>query len=100
MEEFKSCLDAFQAAGYDEVDTARVYTAGKQEAWVTKAGWKERGLKIATKWYPNDKEGHKPEVLRAKIDLSLKELNTESVDIYYLHAGESVSSSPWLVVTS
>jgi aflatoxin B1 aldehyde reductase len=91
LDELKSCLDVFQAAGYDEVDTARVYTAGKQEAWTTEAGWKERGLSIATKWYPNDEEGHSPEVLRAKIDLSLKELNTNSVDIYYLHAGKFVS---------
>jgi aflatoxin B1 aldehyde reductase len=85
LEQYKSCLDVFQKAGYDEVDTARVYVGGKQEGFTAQAGWKERGLTIATKWYPNDLGAHKPETLKAKVEESLKALETDSVDIFYLH---------------
>lgn len=88
LEEYKKHLDYFQGQGYDEIDTARVYVGGKQEAWTRNAGWRQRGLKIATKWYPNAEEGHQPEVIEAKIALSLKELDTDSVDIFYLHAAD------------
>lgn len=88
LDEYKSCLDAFQSAGYDEVDTARVYVGGKQEAWTAQAGWKDRGLTLATKWYPNELGAHKPEVLKTKVEESLEALETESVDIYYLHAAD------------
>jgi hypothetical protein len=89
MDEYKRCLDLLKSRGYDEIDTARVYVGGKQEAWTRDAGWKEKGFKIASKWYPHEAGAHKPEVLKAKVDESLKELGTDSIDIYYLHAGVS-----------
>ncbi len=42
--EFGEFLDLFQARGYHEVDTARVYGNGTQEAFTREAKWKERGL--------------------------------------------------------
>ena len=51
LDEFKKHLDYFQAQGYDELDTARNYIGGEQEGWTAKVGYKERGLKIATKVY-------------------------------------------------
>jgi diketogulonate reductase-like aldo/keto reductase len=86
LDEYKKHLDYLRSQGYDELDTARVYIGGAQEAFTREAGWKEKGFKIATKWYPNETEGHQPEVITAKCELSLKELGTDSVDIYYLHA--------------
>jgi aflatoxin B1 aldehyde reductase len=50
LDEYKKALDHFQSKGYDEIDTARSYVGGQQEDWTAQAGWKERGLKIATKW--------------------------------------------------
>jgi aflatoxin B1 aldehyde reductase len=94
LEQYKSCLDVFQKAGYDEVDTARVYVGGKQEGFTAQAGWKERGLTIATKWYPNDLGAHKPETLKAKVEESLKALETNSVDIFYLHVSRRRSGVP------
>ncbi len=88
IDEYKKHLDYLRSRGYDELDTARVYIGGEQEAFTKKAGWKEKGFKIATKWYPNAKEGHQPEVIEEKLATSLKELGTDCVDIYYLHAGE------------
>lgn len=82
-------LDLFQSRGYNEVDTARVYVAGKQEAWTREAGWKDRGLTLATKVeYPSKPGMYAPEKVFASVDISLKELGAETVDILYLHAAD------------
>ncbi|KAI7973618.1 hypothetical protein EIK77_004224 [Talaromyces pinophilus] len=86
LDEFNQHLDYLQSQGYHEIDTARIYVGGQQEAFTREARWKERGLKIATKVYPTEAGLHKPENLRRLFDLSLKELGTEQVDIFYLHA--------------
>jgi aflatoxin B1 aldehyde reductase len=65
-----------------------VYCSGKQEQFTAQAGWKERELTLATKWYPVGPGAHSRDELLKQIDISLKELDTDSVDIYYLHAGE------------
>lgn len=88
LEEYNKCLDYFQKQGYNEVDTARVYVGGKQEAFTSEARWKERGLTLATKWYPSKPGAHKPEVIREELEKSLAELKTDCVDIFYLHAAD------------
>ena len=88
LDEYNKCLDYLQSQGYNEIDTARIYNNGKQEAFTADAHWKERGLKIATKWYPHEFGAHKPAVLREQLDKSLKELETDCVDIFYLHAAD------------
>lgn len=87
-DEYSKYLDNLQGAGYNEVDTARSYVGGKQEAFTRDAGWKQRGLTIATKVYPNEPGKHKPEVLTREFNTSLKELDTDCVDIFYLHAAD------------
>ncbi|KAH7383207.1 NADP-dependent oxidoreductase domain-containing protein [Pyrenochaeta sp. MPI-SDFR-AT-0127] len=84
--EFNKHLDYFQKQGYNEVDTARMYVNGKQEAWTRDARWKDRGLTLATKVYPEKDGMHEPTQLRKHFTTSLRELGTESVDIFYLHA--------------
>ncbi|KAJ5578323.1 Aflatoxin B1 aldehyde reductase member 2 [Penicillium hispanicum] len=86
LDEYNRCLDYFQQQGFNEVDTARIYVGGEQEAFTAKANWKQRGLTIATKCHPKEAGGHKAAVLRERLELSLKELNTNQVDIFYLHA--------------
>lgn len=86
LDEYNKCLDYFQQQGYNEVDTARVYIGGQQEAFTTKAHWKERGLTLATKWYPREPGQHKPAVVKEQLNKSLAELKTDCVDIFYLHA--------------
>jgi aflatoxin B1 aldehyde reductase len=83
---FGQILDAFQDHGYTEIDTARVYMAGNQESFTAQAGWKERGLTVATKWYPLEPGFHQPAILREKLEESLRELGTDQVDTFYLHA--------------
>jgi len=88
LDEYNKCLDLFQSQGYNEVDTARIYVGGAQEAFTAAAHWKERGLTLATKWYPKEAGAHKPAVVREMLLESLKELQTECVDIFYLHAAD------------
>ncbi|CBF89604.1 hypothetical protein AN0377.2 [Aspergillus nidulans FGSC A4] len=86
LADFQQILFSFQEHGYTELDTARIYSGGQQESFTAQAGWKERGLSIATKWYPLQPGQHRPEVIREKLDESLAELGTDCVDIFYLHA--------------
>lgn len=86
LDEFNRHLDYFQKQGYNEVDTARMYVSGKQEAWTRDAQWKERGLTLATKIYPEEPGMHEPSRLRKLITSSLNELGSDYVDIFYLHA--------------
>lgn len=88
LDEYNRCLDYFQQQGYSEVDTARAYIGGRQEAFTKDAHWKERGLALATKCYPSKPGIHKPAVLREQLETSLKELGTDCVDIFYLHAAD------------
>lgn len=89
LDDFNACLDYLQGRGYNEVDTARTYVNGQQEAWSKSARWRERGLTLATKWgysYPPTPGNHAAQMLRAKLDTSLAELGTDCVEIFYLHA--------------
>ncbi|EHK98310.1 putative Aflatoxin B1 aldehyde reductase member 2 [Glarea lozoyensis 74030] len=52
LDKFNEALDYFQAEGYNEVDTARSYVDGNQEAFTKKAHWKERGLTLADRSVP------------------------------------------------
>jgi aryl-alcohol dehydrogenase-like predicted oxidoreductase len=88
--EFAKVLDRFQSRGYNEVDTARLYVGGKQEAFTREAGWKDRGLTLATKIkYPAQPGENTYDKVLQSMDLSLSELGAECVDILYLHAAVS-----------
>ncbi|PNS20226.1 hypothetical protein CAC42_5676 [Sphaceloma murrayae] len=88
LSEYNGFLDHFQSQGYSEVDTARAYIGGKQEAFTRDAKWQERGLTLATKCYPKDPGQHKPDRLAESLDTSLTELGAKTVDIFYLHAAD------------
>lgn len=89
LDEYKKVLDTLQSRGYNEVDTARVYVASKQEAFTREAGWKERGLTLATKVkYPDSPGDHTAAKVRESVELSLKELGTDTIDILYIHAAD------------
>ncbi|KAK9351960.1 NADP-dependent oxidoreductase domain-containing protein [Lipomyces doorenjongii] len=87
LEDTKIIFKYFKDHGYSEIDTARVYTAGEQEAWTAAAGYKtDFGFDIATKCYPNQAGMHSTSELPKYLNRSLAELKTDSVDIFYLHA--------------
>lgn len=82
IDTFNKAFDVFQARGYNEVDTARVYVAKQQEGFTKDAKWKERGLTLATKVeYPAQHGDNKADKVAASVDISLKELGTDCVDV-------------------
>ncbi|KAK5129662.1 hypothetical protein LTR08_002987 [Meristemomyces frigidus] len=88
LDTYNSILDHFQKEGYNEIDTARVYVGGKQEAFTRDAKWKERGLTCATKWYPREPKAHTAAKIEEQLTKSLAELGTDCIDIFYLHAAD------------
>ncbi|KAL1297457.1 hypothetical protein AAFC00_004984 [Neodothiora populina] len=88
LDEYNKTLDYLQSQGYNEIDTARSYVGGKQEAWTKDAKWQDRGLTLATKCYPHEPGQHSAERIIASLDKSLEELGTKCVDIFYLHAAD------------
>ncbi|KAF4511808.1 hypothetical protein G6O67_001018 [Ophiocordyceps sinensis] len=86
LDTFNRALDVFQARGYNEVDTARIYVGGEQEAFTRQAGWKERGLTLATKVrYPANPGDNAADKVVKSVETSLKELGVDCVDLLYLH---------------
>ncbi|KAH6898078.1 NADP-dependent oxidoreductase domain-containing protein [Thelonectria olida] len=88
VEELQKHLDTFRQLGYSEIDTARIYINGEQEKFTAQAGWKEKGLQVATKSYPLAPLAHTATNLRKDLEASLSGLDTEQVDIFYLHAAD------------
>ena len=86
IEGTKAMFKALQSHGYTELDTARMYNDGKQEAFTRETGVLNEGFTIATKVYPSEAGMHKPERLRHIFETSLRELGQQSVEIFYLHA--------------
>lgn len=86
LDDFNAILDHYQSRGYNEVDTARTYVNGLQEGWTRQAGWKDRKLNLATKWYPYSAGDHARQRVREAVATSLAELGTDSLDLWYMHA--------------
>ncbi|KAK4186176.1 putative aflatoxin B1 aldehyde reductase member [Podospora australis] len=89
IKEYNRVLDLLQSRGYNEVDTARLYIGGKQEAFTREAKWQERGLTLATKVvYPKSGGENTPEKVKESVEITEKELGGGPVDILYLHAAD------------
>ncbi|KAG7262854.1 hypothetical protein CRUP_032938 [Coryphaenoides rupestris] len=83
-------VNYFTSAAHREVDTAYMYHGRRpRRKTIYPAGCKLRqgsGLSLATKANPWDGKTLKPESVRSQLDTSLKRLNTDCVDLFYLHA--------------
>lgn len=88
VEDVASVIDVLQQHGHNEIDTARVY--GTSEALLGQLKWQERGLVMDTKLNPRRmgpyQYSHKKEDLKRGLLDSLQALNTDKVDLFYLHA--------------
>ncbi len=91
-----SIMDYFVEQGGNFIDTANMYSKGASETIV--GNWlknrKRKDLVIATKMYwpmsdaPDAKGSNKKQITR-EIEASLKRLNTDYVDLYYMHFWDS-----------
>ncbi|KAK9326768.1 NADP-dependent oxidoreductase domain-containing protein [Lipomyces starkeyi] len=87
LDDTKAIFNYFHDRGYGEIDTARVYTDGEQEAWSSAAGYMtDFGFHVATKCFPAKLGMHAASELPGYLNKSLAELKTDCVDIFYLHA--------------
>ncbi|KAL5488392.1 hypothetical protein ACEPAI_6500 [Sanghuangporus weigelae] len=96
LKDVEAILDIFQKHGHYEIDTARVYCGGTSEEYLGKINWQKRGLEIDTKLYPTvasprmvaagvEPISHRPEDLRKYLQIQLKALNTDKIEMWYLH---------------
>ena len=74
-------------AGIEHVDTAHLYTGGQSEETIGEAlsGPVSGRVVVGTKGGFHD---GRPEVLRDEIEQSLRRLETETIDLYYLHRAD------------
>jgi aryl-alcohol dehydrogenase-like predicted oxidoreductase len=92
-EESKKVFDAYANAGGNFIDTANRYTEGTSEKLVGEFIKTDRNhFVLATKYTlktksgdPNYSGNHRKNMMNA-IDESLKRLDTDYIDLYYLHA--------------
>lgn len=86
-------LDVFQSHGHNEIDTARVYGGGSSEEYLGQLQWQQRGLILDTKLSPRSRltpgvktYTHKKDDLQPALLESLDALQSDHVDMWYLHA--------------
>jgi len=89
VKDIEAILDVFLKHGHRELDTARVYSWGTCEEYLGKINWQEKGILMETKLYPAPGQKitgtHSPEDLRKFLMMSLKALNTDQIEMWYLH---------------
>ena len=84
----QTMLNQFIEAGHTELDTAFVYNKGETELLLGEliAPVKRKDIFIAGKVNPWNDAGLKPREIKRQLNLSLDRLNTDFVDLLYLHA--------------
>lgn len=90
LQECAAMLGVLQKHGHDEIDSARVYGGGSSEEYLGQLKWQERGIIMDTKfkarrWGPKPCT-HKKNDLQPGLLESLQALQTEKIDMWYLHA--------------
>lgn len=88
-----NCIDCYAAHGGNVLDTARVYTAGKSEEalgrYFAKSGKRNDFVLISKGGHPPLTDLHHSRLTLAEVgsdlDLSLKALGTDCIDLYFLH---------------
>ena len=97
-EESRKVYDAFLEAGGNFIDTANVYTNGTSERFLGEfiQGERERVV-LATKYTnalpgqdPNAAGNHRKNMVQA-LEASLRRLQTDYVDLYWLHIWDSIT---------
>ncbi|XP_051957517.1 aflatoxin B1 aldehyde reductase member 4-like [Xyrauchen texanus] len=78
-------VQVFTERGHNELDTAYMYNDGLSETIIGGLVL-PKTVRIATKANPWDGKTLKPESVRHQLETSLKRLQTQCVDLFYLHA--------------
>jgi hypothetical protein len=85
-----SVIERALDAGINHFDTARGYQHGNNERMVGAAlGKRRKNIVLSTKTEARDKKG-----ALEQLEISLRELNTDYIDIWYLHGKSDPSQAP------
>lgn len=81
-------IERFLASGHNELDTANIYNQGKTESLLGEliSPHQRKDIFIASKVHPWNDDGLQPVQIEKQLQQSLQRLNTESVDLLYLHS--------------
>ena len=96
--ECRAVFEAYLEAGGNFIDTANIYTQGTSERMLGRFIAGQRGkLVLATKYSmatdPRDPNsgGNSRKALREALDASLKRLDTEYIDLFWVHAWDAAT---------
>ncbi|KAL7930249.1 NADP-dependent oxidoreductase domain-containing protein [Trichoderma chlorosporum] len=86
-EEVNAYLNAFYDRGYDHIDTARSYSTGASGTSEPRLGAVQAGKRfiIDSKVLSRELGSHTKEKIATEVELSLKALQIDQINIYYLH---------------
>lgn len=93
----QAMFDTFAEAGGNFIDTANVYTNGRSEKLLGFVGSERDRFVIATKYTvmmnPNDpnSSGNQCKNPIGSLEASLKRLNTDYIDLYWVHMWDTVT---------
>jgi len=97
-DEAKTIYDAFRAAGGNFVDTANLYTNGTSESFLGEFMKGHRDSVVLATKYTNSAPGTDPnaggnqrKTMFHAIDASLKRLQTDYIDLYWVHAWDQMT---------
>ena len=100
LETSKQIFETFVAAGGNFIDTANLYTDGTSESFIGDFMQQNRDfLVLATKYSLRDSaantnpnaSGNSRKNMMRSVELSLKRLKTDYIDLFYLHAWDSLT---------
>ena len=97
-EESRKIFDAYVDAGGNFIDTANIYTNGTSEKYVGDfASYDRERFVIATKYTSNTRAGdpnaggnHRKNMVQS-LEASLRRLNTDYIDLYWVHAWDQTT---------
>ena len=97
-DEARKVYEAFRQAGGNFIDTANFYTNGTSESFLGEFMMDHRqSVVLATKYSnaapgidPNAAGNHRKSMMQA-VETSLRRLQTEYVDLYWVHIGDQIT---------
>ncbi|KAI5479108.1 Aldo/keto reductase [Pseudohyphozyma bogoriensis] len=99
VHDIKDCeemLKVYVSQGHNEIDNAHIYNGGTAEEYLGQIDYKSLGIVVDTKLYPSARRGVPNGVtlsasdVRKYIDIQLKALKTDCIDLWYLHGPDRV----------
>ncbi|KAG2139318.1 NADP-dependent oxidoreductase domain-containing protein [Suillus clintonianus] len=83
IEDAQKAVDVFASHGHKQIDTSRIYGAGKSEEFISQLDLK--GCTVDTKVNPAAPGDFAPDKIQASLEISMKALGKTKIKTFYLH---------------